>query len=269
MNFKKYLEHLNLTNVPTALLIETHQEDTYELSLIFLKTMLCNKNKNYFCNECQICKKINENNYLDFIYLNSFENKLTREKIEVLKNYFNTNCFEKNNFKLYVITEIDSASKEVLNALLKFIEDNNSNCHCLFFCRNINAVIDTIASRCEKLILVDSKISQGNLSDLEFFAIKIFDDTFIIKNYFENHNFEKQYNLTKKFVENIKKSENQINFLNLIKESSIFEIKIILKILIELKLQKSFELNELIFDLKLNLNKTLLFFKIMEILGVN
>mgnify|MGYP003336896262 CR=1 FL=1 len=65
----------------------------------------------------------------------------------------NKSGIEACNIRVYVIKNIEYASKKIVNSLLKFIEEPPTGVYAIFTTRNINAVIPTIRSRCSCIYL--------------------------------------------------------------------------------------------------------------------
>lgn len=80
---------------------------------------------------------------------------LSMKKSDVidLQNTFLCDGVEDINLKFYLIKNIDLASKYVLNALLKFIEEPPKNTIAIFSTKNLNQVLKTIKSRCQLFYL--------------------------------------------------------------------------------------------------------------------
>lgn len=116
----------------------------FEYALYFAKGLCCDNLKDDFCNECNICKRIENLSYSD---LEIFENPngLTVDEIRTL-NYKSSGSSYEGNKKVFIIKDISKMKKEAANALLKVIEEPNENTYFILLNTNLN-ILPTIKSR--------------------------------------------------------------------------------------------------------------------------
>ncbi|MCQ3915743.1 MAG: hypothetical protein MJ195_03360 [Mycoplasmoidaceae bacterium] len=115
----------------------------------------------------------------------------------------NKSGIEACNIRVYVIKNIEYASKSILNSLLKFVEEPPKGVYAIFTTRNYNAVLPTIRSRCFNVYLpkdiqaVDSYLSSKELPMLDKELVKkCFYDLDSLKANYDN--FVEYYELIKK-----------------------------------------------------------------------
>lgn len=98
------------------------------------------------CNQCDNCKQIKKNTFVDLIELDAASNR----GIENIKELIETVKFSPTSGKkkVYIIDEVHMLTKEASNALLKTLEEPPENVHFILCTTNPEKVIDTIKSRC-------------------------------------------------------------------------------------------------------------------------
>lgn len=116
----------------------------FEYALYFAKGLCCDTIKDDFCNECSVCRRIENLSYSD---LELFENPngLTVDEIRTL-NYKSSGSSYEGTKKVFIIKDISKMKKEAANALLKVIEEPNENTYFILLNTNLN-ILPTIKSR--------------------------------------------------------------------------------------------------------------------------
>ena len=100
------------------------------------------------CNECSMCKAINENQSMDIFEIDGASNRGIDE-IRTLREsvkYPPT----KGKFKVYIIDEVHMLTKESFNAFLKTLEEPPAHTIFIFATTDIHKVPLTIISRCQR-----------------------------------------------------------------------------------------------------------------------
>lgn len=119
------------------------------MSLICDETLACEK--------CNDCRKVLENKYGDIIRYDGKETSIKKGDIEYIQDTFKKSSLE-GKAKIYIIENIESATKEAMNTLLKMLEEPTSGIYAIFTTNNISRVLPTILSRCQVIdINPDSK----------------------------------------------------------------------------------------------------------------
>lgn len=119
------------------------------MSLICDETLACEK--------CNDCRKVLENKYGDIIRYDGKETSIKKGDIEYIQDTFKKSSLE-GKAKIYIIENIESATKEAMNTLLKMLEEPTSGIYAIFTTNNISRVLPTILSRCQVIdIKPDSK----------------------------------------------------------------------------------------------------------------
>ncbi len=263
MQFKNFIaNYKNLNSFPHALLIESNGCNDYD-SIIktYLKAIMC-KQKNIFCDQCEMCIKINNDSYFDLLIFDCNNKILSKDDILNIQNNFTKTPTEKDNIKLYAIINIENSNKESINSLLKFIEEPPVDTYALFFCKNVNNVLNTIKSRCQKIKIINENKIDDELINYCFDSIKQYE------NFKQNFDYDNEIIFLQKLVKT-KDIELQIEFVNKIKSLNNEEIGILIKIIAFFSnIENKIKILELKKFLHLNLNKILLAHKILNIINL-
>lgn len=102
------------------------------------------------CETCIDCQKVKQNNYADIIEIDGTQESIKKGHIEHIQSAFNKSAIE-GKCKIYVIRQIENATAEAMNALLKMLEEPIDGIYAIFTTQNINKVLPTIISRCQVL----------------------------------------------------------------------------------------------------------------------
>lgn len=225
----------------------------------FMKSICCDKQP--FCNQCEFCKKINEDRYADLMEINGDMQNISKEQITQIKSRFNRAGFESINKKFYVIYNFENASKEAINSLLKFIEEPLPSTYAILTTRSISKILPTIKSRCHVYRLKSNKkYFEENINKFELNEKQkkiVFETYFDLDEFITDYNsgdFMHYYDFIKKIVTNYDDIKT-IKELSLeFKELDYFKIKKIL--LFYSVLQPNFKKELLDLINKLNLYPT-------------
>ncbi|MCL5666825.1 MAG: DNA polymerase III subunit gamma/tau [Patescibacteria group bacterium] len=106
------------------------------------------KNNGDACGQCQVCKQIEEGNFLDLVEIDAASNTGVdniRDLIEHVK--FNPAA---GKYKVFIIDEVHMLSKGAFNALLKTLEEPPSHAIFILATTEVNKVPATIVSRTQR-----------------------------------------------------------------------------------------------------------------------
>ena len=124
-------------NVQAYILYGESKETLEEYATLFSKILICPHKYEENCNKCNICMRIDPVNKM-----------IKKEAIIELRDYFRTESIEGRN-QVYIINDIETLNVAAANSILKFLEEPDSNSVAIFTTTNLDAVISTIASRCQ------------------------------------------------------------------------------------------------------------------------
>lgn len=136
--------------------------------------LLCSKPRGtQVCGQCQACLLVSASSHPDLHLIESEKQigvDLIRENIQKL-----TGTAQLSGNKVLIILGADSMTESAANALLKTLEEPTPNTFLLLVCNDVQRMLPTILSRCEKIELNAPEISdckawleqngQANVSD--------------------------------------------------------------------------------------------------------
>ncbi len=133
------------------------------LARIFAKAINCeNKQNSNPCNECSVCKSINNGSAFDVIEIDAASNNGVDEIRTIKEN--TTFLTTTTNYKVYIIDEVHMLSKAAFNALLKTLEEPPRNTIFLLATTELHKIPQTVLSRTVVInleVMSDNDIKQG------------------------------------------------------------------------------------------------------------
>ena len=122
-----------------------------EAAFLLAQSIIEDKN-DFACETCDTCKRIKDNKYFDVIYIDGYKKTIKKEDIEYIMDEFSKTSLEKSNRKVYIISNINNSSPKVLNMILKFMEEpSNEDTYGIFTSDNLDSLLSTVVSRCQKI----------------------------------------------------------------------------------------------------------------------
>lgn len=98
--------------------------------------------------DADILARINQNQYLDVIFIDGDIDSIKKEDIEKIFNQFKLTGLELKSKKVYILNNINNASVKVLNMLLKFMEEPSSqDIYGILISDDSHKLLPTIKSR--------------------------------------------------------------------------------------------------------------------------
>ena len=106
----------------------------------------------FACEECNTCRRIRLDKYLDVQFIDGRKSLIKKEAIEGLMASFTKTALEAAGKKVYILANVHNASAKVLNMLLKQIEEpSNQNTYAIFTTDNVEVLLPTVVSRARKV----------------------------------------------------------------------------------------------------------------------
>ncbi|WP_391118806.1 DNA polymerase III subunit delta' C-terminal domain-containing protein [Psychrobacillus sp. L3] len=119
----------------------------------FVQLIFCeNPTKNVPCETCRSCKRLKSTNHLNFTEIEPDGQFIKRGQIDELIQEMSKTAIETGR-KIYVIHHADQLNASAANALLKFLEEPQSEITAILLTDKVHALIPTIRSRCLLLSL--------------------------------------------------------------------------------------------------------------------
>lgn len=137
------------------LLVGDHTDD---IATFIAQSYICHEDT-LACETCDDCIRIKEGLYPDMIVCDGKESSIKKSDIDHIQEEFVKSSVE-NNGKVYILKNIDNATTQAMNSLLKFLEEPVEEVYAILTTKNINKVLPTIQSRCQVIkLLPESKHS--------------------------------------------------------------------------------------------------------------
>src|SRR5215211_8137669 len=102
-------------------------------------------------NECENCKAVNENRFLDLIEIDAASNTSV-DDVRDLRDKINFSPSQ-GKYKIYIIDEVHMLTTAAFNALLKTLEEPPAHAKFLLATTDVQKVLPTILSRCQRFDL--------------------------------------------------------------------------------------------------------------------
>ncbi len=168
-------------NTQGYLLVGESSKEIRNYSLILSKILICPNKYTSECHKCNICKRIDDNNFSELRTIFPENGVIKKESIINLRDMFNTESIEGKN-GVYIINDVECLNSAAANSILKFLEEPDSNVVAIFNTTNLNAVIPTISSRCQIIKINNARTSYGidfvkeltNLDEEEIYSVVSF-----------------------------------------------------------------------------------------------
>lgn len=100
------------------------------------------------CNECNMCRSVNNGNFLDLIEIDAASNRGI-DQIRELKEKIEFSPTE-GKYKIYIIDEVHMLTTEAFNALLKTLEEPPDHVIFVLATTEVHKLPATILSRCQR-----------------------------------------------------------------------------------------------------------------------
>lgn len=148
------LTHIIQTKtIPNALLFYGHENTgRKEAAFIFAKGCNCKSNTGLFCGTCSSCRKIDNNNHPDMIFIDppAGKNIIPISSIRELGSTLSSRPNEAK-YRMVLILKADTMNVQAQNALLKMLEEPPENTFFILMAVKTDLLLATIISRCRKI----------------------------------------------------------------------------------------------------------------------
>ncbi|HKM30197.1 MAG TPA: hypothetical protein VJZ51_05535 [Bacilli bacterium] len=117
-----------------------------EAAYYFAALVMCEE-ENKPCGECLSCKRIQEGSHPRIFFVEpGAKGSILKSQIDDLEHEFSRVSLEEG-IRVFIIKDIDKATIEASNCLLKFLEETSSTTYGVLTTENLSSVISTIKSR--------------------------------------------------------------------------------------------------------------------------
>lgn len=155
--YKTLINSVKKNKYSHAYLFETNgYPKSLNLVLSFVKYILCPSNHSNakFCENCQQCKTIDDNNYIELKIIEPDGSWIKKDQLTDLQQEFSKKAIMGNK-KIYIITEAEKLNPSAANSILKFLEEPEENIIAILLVENKYQLLDTIVSRCQIISLIN------------------------------------------------------------------------------------------------------------------
>ena len=202
-------------NTQAYILVGNDEKMLQDKAKKLAKVFVCPNKYDNNCSKCNICMRIDNNEFNEVKIINPINNVIKKEAVIDVKNTFQTNSIEGKN-QIYIINCLELLNQSSSNSILKFLEEPDSNTIAIFTTTNIDKVINTIASRCQIIRLKNKKVNHDfaeiqKICGLEPEKIEIGTDLFVKT----NHDYKSVLIDTKDKI--LKSYDSKQEMLNLLK----------------------------------------------------
>ena len=148
----KILENALISNNYAHAYLFVGEKGTGKLNTAYLlaQSLMC-EHDGFACETCATCKRIKENNFADMIVVDGKDVSIKKKDILQIQERFTKTAVETTNKKVYILNLIENATADALNSLLKFLEEPTSDVIAILITEQIDKILPTIQSRCQKI----------------------------------------------------------------------------------------------------------------------
>lgn len=186
------------------------------LAKIFAMNLFCLSETSPCC-ICSNCLKVMSNNSLDTLVYPK-QNVLLKDDVDDILEKLNITPAE-NDYKVFIINDIDEANTLIQNKLLKSIEEPPKFVKFVLTCKNKLRVIPTIVSRCETVSL--PKFEPNEIKELvdnlpndirQIIAENCNGNITLLEQLKSENNFVENYNFALNLLKNLQTSKDLLTF---------------------------------------------------------
>lgn len=164
---------LKKNNNHAFLLNMNHTSCTKDILWTLAKTFLCPNQGD--CGHCDICKRIESNQYPEFIIIEPDGQTIKKEQMNMLKNKFSTKMLE-GNVRIYAILDVDKFNESSANSILKFLEEPEEHIYAILTTQFLNKIMETIKSRCQIIHFRPDHFVNPALSMIKKIQMEVLDE---------------------------------------------------------------------------------------------
>lgn len=124
-----------------------------ETAMLLAQSLICTNTTDFACEVCDDCVRVKTLNYSDIKFLDGSQTSIKKDDVLQVQKEFSQTALEKANQKVYILNQIENATTEAMNSLLKFLEEPESQrVTAILIADDIERVLPTIVSRCQVIV---------------------------------------------------------------------------------------------------------------------
>lgn len=220
-----YLKRLQKNGISHAMLFQSMDDRLNKVMLIMTALSINYKTYELFNEESAEYLKIKNNADIDIkIYPKNNEKLLVSDSNEITDEVYIKPAEHDN--KVFIINNIEASTEQAQNKLLKVLEEPPKNVYFLISCQDDNRVLQTIKSRCQKIVLEKLPKEKFDLICKNPLASMISEGYIgLYEEYSKKANLEEVVDTTIKLVTELKNSGQVLKFsTNLMKYREDIEL---------------------------------------------
>ena len=131
-----------------------NDEEAFAFILSFVQTIICPNHYTNFdcCNGCNICHRIQNNNYPEVKIIESDTLVIKKEQLLELQTEFSRSSIE-GNYRVYIIKDCDKMNKQASNCLLKFLEEPVQGIIAILSCDSKTTIVNFMNDESKKNLI--------------------------------------------------------------------------------------------------------------------
>ncbi len=126
----------------------------------FAKALLC-KEHDLYCDECSICRRVNNETHTNVYILKPKNDKILKEQVIALQDELNKSTPE-DGPRVYIIESVHKLNESSSNSLLKILEDPFNENYAILTTNKVEDILDTIRSRSQLLNIKNSTFGKAD-----------------------------------------------------------------------------------------------------------
>lgn len=123
-------------------------------AIALAQAIFCEQRTDDACGECLECRKVEHGNHPDLFVLEPDGTSIKIDQIRELQKEFAYRTSATDGKKIYVMEQAEKMTVQAANALLKFLEEPNSQVVAILITENGHALLPTIQSRAQWITFV-------------------------------------------------------------------------------------------------------------------
>lgn len=120
----------------------------YDAAIYLAQSLLAHP-KELPCEKCDDCERVRRLSHGDILFIDGSIASIKKADIEMLQSQFAQSAIGKTGRQVYIIQNVERATTDAMNSILKFLEEPDSPITAIFLTNAVERVLPTIRSRCQ------------------------------------------------------------------------------------------------------------------------
>lgn len=187
-----------------------------ETAYLLAQSLICEHRDPFACEECDVCRRVKDNNYADMIFFDGNQSSIKSENIEYILEQFKKTGLEAFNRKIYIMDGADHMTEAAQNKLLKFIEEPSASVTAILITEQKERILPTILSRCQTIEFkplspheVNAALTEEEFDPLDAYLLSyIYKEVEVAREKLNSNEYSDARELFKEFVEDLIQDKN-------------------------------------------------------------